>query len=281
MIHEIFPHKFDNHFVIVNDIAENDYVLQYNERALLLKVNGDGFELPQKKDLSSIVDTANSTFLFSLNGVHCFLIWSDTKVIHDRFVYKEISSLRVLKPQEVAWVGIVGFQLQNWYLENKFCGKCGSKTKEKPDERAIVCPDCGTLVFPKISPAIIVAILCKDKILLAHNSNFEEKRYSLVAGYADVGESLEETVMREVKEEVGLEVKNIRYYKSQPWAFSGSLMIGFIAEADDIQDICPDMVEITDASWFSRDNLPNHPPKVSIAGEMIDKFEKGELMSFS
>lgn len=281
MIHEIFPHKFDNHFVIVNDIAENDYVLQYNERALLLKVDGDGFELPQKKDLSAIVDTSNSTFLFSLNGVHCFLIWDDTKVINDRFEYKEISSLRVLKPQEVAWVGIVGFQLQNWYLENKFCGKCGSKTKEKPDERAIVCPSCGTLVFPKISPAIIVAILCNDKILLAHNSNFEEKRYSLVAGYADVGESLEETVMREVKEEVGLEVKNIRYYKSQPWAFSGSLMIGFIAEAEDNQAISPDMVEITDASWFSRDNLPNHPPKVSIAGEMIEKFEKGELMSFS
>ena len=281
MIHEIFPHKFDNHFVIVNDIAENDYVLQYNERALLLKVNGDGFELPQKKDLSAIVDTSNSTFLFSLNEVHCFLIWDETKVINDRFEYKEISSLRVLKPQEVAWVGIVGFQLQNWYLENKFCGKCGSKTKEKPDERAIVCPSCGTLVFPKISPAIIVAILCKDKILLAHNANFEEKRYSLVAGYADVGESLEETVMREVKEEVGLEVKNIRYYKSQPWAFSGSLMIGFTAEAEDNQAISPDMVEITDASWFSRDNLPNHPPKVSIAGEMIEKFEKGELMSFS
>ena len=126
-----------------------------------------------------------------------------------------------------------------------------------------------------------MAILCKDKILLAHNANFEEKRYSLVAGYADVGESLEETVMREVKEEVGLEVKNIRYYKSQPWAFSGSLMIGFTAEAEDNQAISPDMVEITDASWFSRDNLPNHPPKVSIAGEMIEKFEKGELMSFS
>lgn len=277
MIHEIFPHRLNNHFIIKNDIAENDYVLQYSENTLLLKINGDKFGLPRKKDVSDVLNGSEGAFLFSLNGVHCFLVWNDAKIIHDQLVYKEISFFRSLQPQEIAWAGIVGFQLKNWYLENKYCGKCGTKTKEKPDERAIICPNCNTLVFPKISPAIIVAILCKDKILLAHNANFEEKRYSLVAGYVDIGESLEETVVREVKEEVGLDIKNIRYYKSQPWAFSGSMMIGFIAEADDTQPICPDMVEITEAGWFSRGNLPNHPPKISIAGEMIEKFEKGEL----
>lgn len=277
MIHEIFPHQFDNHFIITDNIAEDDYILHYNEKSLLLKINGGEFQLPTKKDVSDILDTTESTFLFSLNGVRCFLVWNATRLIDDRFVYKEINSFRTLNPREIAWICIVGFQLNNWYLENKFCGKCGTKTTEKPDERAIICPNCNTVVFPKISPAIIVAILCKDKILLAHNSNFEQKRYSLVAGYVDVGETLEETVMREVKEEVGLDVKNIRYYKSQPWAFSGSMMIGFTAEADDNQPIRPDNVEITEADWFSRDNLPNHPPKISIAGEMIEKFEKGEL----
>ena len=277
MIHEIFPHQFDNHFIITDNIAEDDYILHYNEKSLLLKINGDEFQLPTKKDVSDILNTTERTFLFSLNGVRCFLVWNATRLIDDRFVYKEINSFRTLNPREIAWICIVGFQLNNWYLENKFCGKCGTKTTEKPDERAIICPNCNTVVFPKISPAIIVAILCKDKILLAHNSNFEQKRYSLVAGYVDVGETLEETVMREVKEEVGLDVKNIRYYKSQPWAFSGSMMIGFTAEADDTQPIRPDNVEITEADWFSRENLPNHPPKISIAGEMIDKFEKGEL----
>jgi len=277
MIHEIFPHQFDNHFIITDNIAEDDYILHYNEKSLLLKINGDEFQLPTKKDVSDIFDITERTFLFSLNGVRCFLVWNATRLIDDRFVYKEINSFRTLNPREIAWICIVGFQLNNWYLENKFCGKCGTKTAEKPDERAIICPNCNTVVFPKISPAIIVAILCKDKILLAHNSNFEQKRYSLVAGYVDVGETLEETVMREVKEEVGLDVKNIRYYKSQPWAFSGSMMIGFTAEADDTQPIRPDNVEITEADWFSRENLPNHPPKISIAGEMIDKFEKGEL----
>jgi NAD+ diphosphatase len=131
------------------------------------------------------------------------------------------------------------------------------------------------MVYPKISPAIIVAIVCNDKILLAHSNNFPGKWYSLIAGYTDIGESLEEAVMREVKEEVGLEVKNIRYYKSQPWPFSSSMMIGFFAEADDAQRIQTDNKEISHAAWFNRGNLPDHPAQISIAGEMIDKFEQG------
>ena len=277
MIHEIFPHRFNNQFITTHNIDDNDYILHYNKNFLWLKTNGDGFELPRKKEVSAILNTTESTFLFSLNEVNCFLVWNEPKDASEQFEYKEIGFLRNLQPQEIAWVGIVGHQLMTWYVENRYCGKCGSKTKEKPDERAIVCPNCNTLVFPKISPAIIVAIISHDKILLAHNANFDANRYSLIAGYVDIGESLEETVMREVREEVGLKVKNIRYYKSQPWPFSGSMMIGFFAEADDTQPVCPDNVEITDANWYSRGNLPNHPPTISIAGEMIDKFEKGEL----
>jgi NAD+ diphosphatase len=122
-----------------------------------------------------------------------------------------------------------------------------------------------------------VAILCNDKILLAQGVSFRSSFYSLVAGYADIGESLEDAVVREVKEEVGLDIKNIRYYKSQPWPFSGSMMIGFIAEADDTQPISIDKKEIINAAWFTRGNLPIHPVAISIAGEIIEKFEKKEL----
>jgi len=277
MIHEIYPHRFNNQFIIANDIEEDDYILHYNENSLLLKTKGDGFELPRKNDVSDLFPVMGSTFLFSLNDVRCFLVWDAPMTISDQFSYKEISFFRTLKPQEIAWVSIAGFQLMNWYLQNRYCGKCGSKTTEKEDERAIVCPECHHVVFPKISPAIIVAIVCNDKILLAHNANFQENWYSLVAGYVDIGESLEETVVREVKEEVGLDIKNVRYYKSQPWPFSGSLMIGFFAEADDTQPITPDNIEITEANWYSRGNLPNHPTTISIAGELIEKFEKGEV----
>jgi NAD+ diphosphatase len=276
MIHEIFPHRFNNQFFELKSIKEDDYILHYNENSLLLKLNNDDFEIPRKRDISGISNTIENIFLFTLNDVSCFLIWECPFIENSQFIYKEIN-FRTFIQKEIAWISIVGLQLKNWYLHNKFCGICGSKTIEKSDERAIICTNCNTTVFPKISPAVIVAIVCNNKILLANNSNFRINWYSLVAGYADIGETLEETVKREVKEEVGLDVKNIRYYKSQPWPISGSMMIGFFAEADDTQTIIADKKEITEAAWFERGNLPDHPTNISIAGEMIEKFEKEEL----
>ena len=242
-----------------------------------MKTSGDVLEIPLKKDFSDFSDETEYTFLFTLNDVPCFLIWDDLKADNPDFIYREINFFRTIRQQELAWISIVGFHLMNWYSQNKFCGKCGTGTQQKPDERAIICPACGTVVFPKISPAIIVAIICNNKILLARNSNFPGNWYSLIAGYADVGESLEEALTREVKEEVGLDIKNIRYYKSQPWPLSGSMMIGFIAEADENQPISIDNKEISEAAWFARGNLPKYSLNLSIAGEMIEKFEKGEL----
>jgi len=277
MINDIYPHQFSNKYIIPDYIENEDYILHYNKNSLLLKITSDGYRLPEKKDFPEEINSAESHYLFSIDGARCFLIWNGPKDISDQFGYKDVSFFRSLQPQEIAWVAIVGFQLMSWYSQNKFCGRCGSMTTEKPDERAMVCPCCSNITYPKISPAIIVAIISDNKILLAHNSNFDENRYSLVAGYADIGETLEDTVRREVMEEVGLAVRNIRYYQSQPWPFSGSLMIGFTAEADEGQPISPDGVEITEAKWFSRGNLPNYPPKISIAGEMIDRFENGTL----
>ena len=275
MIHEIFPHHFYNQFLALRDIGDEDYVLHYKENSQLLKRSGEDFEIPRKKDLPGISNDSGFRYLFALNNVHCFLITSCPEIDYNLFIYQEINFFRKYKQKEAAWISLVGFQLMNWYAHNRFCGKCGAETTEKTDERALICPVCNTMVYPKISPAIIVAIVCNDKILLAHSNNFPGKWYSLIAGYADIGESLEEAVMREVKEEVGLEVKNIRYYKSQPWPFSSSMMIGFFAEADDKQRIQTDNKEISDAAWFNRGNLPDHPAQISIAGEMIDKFEQG------
>lgn len=277
MIHEIIPHRFNNQYLDYKNIGEKDFILHYKGNSLLLKSRGDEFDIPQKRDFSDISDKTDNTFLFTLNDIPCFLIWDDLKEDKHRFIYREINFFRTIRQKEIAWISIVGFNLMTWYLENKFCGKCGTGTIHKPDERAIICPDCNTIVFPKISPAVIVAIICKNKILLARNSHFSGNWYSLIAGYADIGESLEETLTREVKEEVGLDILNIRYYKSQPWPLSGSMMIGFIAEADDTQPISTDDKEITEAAWFTRGNLPKYPSNLSIAGEMIEKFEKGVL----
>ena len=277
MIQEIFPHRFNNHYLPDQKMGERDFILHIQDNSLLWKTSGDEFKLPQKKDFPDISDKTSSTFLFTLDDVPCFLIWDKLKVDKSHFSYKEIGFFRTYSQQELAWISIVGFHLKNWYLQNKFCGKCGTRTQQKPDERALICPNCKTVHFPKISPAVIVAVICKKKILLARSSNFQRNWYSLIAGYVDIGESLEEAVKREVKEEVGLDIKNIRYYKSQPWPLSGSMMIGFVAEADENQPISIDGEEILEAAWFTRGNLPDHPSSISIAGEMIEKIEKGEL----
>jgi NAD+ diphosphatase len=277
MIHEISPHIFDNKYLSVSCIGDDDYIFHFKDNSLLMKSDNEEFTIPRKKEIDNHIDTNEFYFLFTFNHIPCFLVIDLSENIENQFVFKEINFFRSFKQKEIAWISIVAFQLKNWYFNNKFCSTCGSKTRIHSEERAIVCPDCHSTVYPRISPAIIVSIVSNNKILLATNSNFPSGWYSLIAGYADIGESLEETVIREVKEEVGLVVSNIRYYKSQPWPYSGSMMIGFIADADDNQMIQVDGKEITHAAWFMKGNLPNHPPNISIAGEMIEKFENGEL----
>ncbi len=277
MIQEIHPHRFNNHYLPGIKPAENDYMLYYQDKTVLLKINGPEAELPRRKDFPEISTENDGIFLFTLDETSCFLIWDLPEIPGNDYVLKDIHFFRTTWQKEIAWACMAGLHLRDWYLANRHCGHCGTGTCHKPDERALVCPDCGATEYPKISPAIIVAIVCGDRILLARGSDFPGAWYSLIAGYADVGESLEEALIREVKEEVGLDVWNIRYYGSQPWPLSGSMMIGFTAEADDGQPLNIDTKELADAAWFRRGELPNHPPALSIAGEMIEKFERGEL----
>ncbi|MBN2486020.1 MAG: NAD(+) diphosphatase [Bacteroidales bacterium] len=274
MLHEILPHRFSNHFEGSTTFAPNSFVLHFNENQVLLKNNGDKFEIPRKTDIKELSSSWHKSYLFALDNTPCFLLHKKPETNNGQLVYKDIYFLRSLEHKEQAWVGATGYHLAGWYARNKYCGNCGSATREKADERALVCPACNTIVYPNIAPAVIVAITSGNKILLARNAGFRNNWYSLIAGYAEIGESLEETVAREVKEEVGIDVTNIKYYKSQPWPFSGSMMIGFFAQANENQPIITDNKEITEAGWFTRGNLPEHPPVLSIAGEMIENFEK-------
>ncbi len=159
----------------------------------------------------------------------------------------------------------------HWRSMNQYCGRCGNKTRKKDDERAFVCDHCGNVVYPRISPATITAIVRNDEILLAHNRNFAPGLFSLIAGYVEPGESLEQCVEREIQEEVGIKVKNIRYFSSQPWSFPDSLMMAFIADYDS-GEIDVDKIEIIEAGWFQADHLPFIPSTDSVAGKMIRWF---------
>lgn len=281
MFHDIQPHVFDNTFIADPRESGDDYILLYAEGSVLLRKDADGYTIPRRRDFRAVPRDGLS-FLFSLDSVNCYLahgtgdIDAAGGIDANLFEYKEVGYSRQWTRKELAWICAVGHDFKQWLDCNRFCGKCGTPTRMKSDERAVQCPSCGHLVFPKISPAIITAITHRGKILLAHNANFPAGRFSLIAGYADIGEPLEDCVKREAREEVGVEVTDVRYYKSQPWPYSGSMMIGFFAEAVSTDggdpEIRVDGKEIAEAHWYTPDNLPDVPPNRSIAGEMIELF---------
>ncbi|MEO1060974.1 MAG: NAD(+) diphosphatase [Actinomycetota bacterium] len=177
-----------------------------------------------------------------------------------------------------AWV-LAGraHQVIAWDRDHRFCGRCGSETLTSEEDRARVCPSCGLRAYPRLTPAVIMLIRRDDEVLLAHGRQFPGRFYSALAGFVEPGEDLEEAVAREVREEVGIEITDIRYFGSQPWPFPHSLMIGFTARwASGELDIDP--TEIVDAGWFRADDLPPAPiGGMSIAGWMMQAWLDGRL----
>jgi NAD+ diphosphatase len=169
--------------------------------------------------------------------------------------------------------GIAGraLGLVAWDRDHRFCGRCAGPTEPSASERVRTCTRCGFGVYPRISPAIITLVERDGRALLARNARTKMPFYSTLAGFVELGETLEECVAREVREEAGIEIANVRYFGSQPWPFSGSLMIGYTATWAS-GELAPDPTELTDAAWFAPDALPIVPPKLSIARELIDDF---------
>ena len=162
-------------------------------------------------------------------------------------------------------------QILEWDRTHRFCGRCGAPTADSPTERAKICANCGYTAFPRLSPAIIVLVERGDEVLLARGPQFVPGRYAVIAGFVEPGESLEEAVRREIREEVGLEVDQIAFFGSQPWPFPHQLMIGFTAQYKS-GEIAIDGVEIEDARWFHAHDLPGVPQKLSISRWLIDAY---------
>lgn len=160
-------------------------------------------------------------------------------------------------------------QLLDWKKNHRYCGRCGTPTTRKPNEFAMQCPSCGLLTYPRISPAVMVLIRRGDELLLARSPHFRSGMYSALAGFVEAGETVEFAAVREVREEVGIEIANLRYFRSQPWPFPDSLMLAFFADYAG-GEITPDPAEIAEAGWFPIDALPTLPDPVSIARRLID-----------
>ena len=253
--------------------AETALWFLFHNHRLLVKHAEDGYAIPRSSDLKELnLSLLKQEFFGSLDGRHCYLAEvEDAASDSEAFGFIGLRELFFSFEEDMIRAAGVANQLVHWRRNHRFCGRCGKATENKTNERAKICPRCGLINYPRLSPAMIVAVRKGNRILLAHSKRFPGKFYSVLAGFVEPGETLEECVKREVREEVGIEVQNVRYFGSQPWPFPDSLMIAFTADyAGGEMQI--DGLEIADAGWFSADLLPSIPPRISIARQLIDWF---------
>lgn len=279
MIQDIFPHVFRNEFEVKTP-SNDSYFLYFLDGSLML-CKHDTKLIPQYKDLGSLSQEAmsHSDFLFSIDEMNFFLVDESCVKLEESETLKlyKTGVIRELKPMWVSFAAVSAQQLHRFYTSNRFCGCCGSSMMKSKKERAAVCTTCGNTIYPKISPAVIVAVTYEGKLLLTKYAGREYTRYALVAGYTEFGETLEETVKREVLEEVGIHVKNIRYYKNQPWGFSDSILVGYWAELDGSPQIHLDETELSTAVWMAPEDIPDDFTNISLTHEMILLFKDGKV----
>ena len=246
---------------------EGDAVLCFRDGALLVRKFPNGsLAFPTVSQVRGHLQYA-----FRLHGVNYYLA-AETPEAGD---YIPVRQLRYEAENTFCYAAMTGWHLHRWYETSKFCGRCGTKTVHDEGERMVKCPNCGQLIFPRINPAVIVGVTDGDWIVLTKYAGRGYTHYALIAGFTEIGETVEQTVQREVMEEVGLKVKNIRFYKSQPWGIDGGLLLGFFCDLDGSDAITLDENELSVAQWHHRHALPIDDDGYSLTREMIRIFGEG------
>lgn len=301
MIQDIYPSRLNNQYTAYSPVDE-DIVFFFQGSSLLVKYEDEetlvypqykefvkGITLQENKDS---VDNYTFIYLLSVDDTRYFLAEKKGELLKGQYIgemadasiHKEyaavvegfdfvgVNSFRKAKPKATAFAAITAYHIYGWYRDNHFCGRCGGPTVHDSKERMVRCTSCGNMIFPKICPAVIVAVTDNDRILLTKYAGRMYRNYALIAGFNEAGETLEQTVEREVMEEVGLKVKNIRYYKSQPWGLSGSLLSGFFCELDGDDKITLQEDELSLGTWVKADELDLEDDGISLTREMIIKF---------
>lgn len=277
MIQEIGEGRFNPAYMRKRP-QEDDILLHYESNKVMLIKEGDGYRLPAFRDLKGGEDAAKGvSYLFSIDTRGYYLADTFQMPETGSFVMEGLQIFRFFEPMEDGFAGITGSQIYRWRESRRFCGCCGGKMVPGETERSLVCLKCGHTEYPKISPAVIVAIRNGDKLLMSRYAGGSYRHYALIAGYLEIGETFEDCVKREVMEEVGLKVRNIRYYKSQPWAFSDTVMAGFVADLDGDDTIRLQKEELAEAGWFTREEIIEYPPYISVGHEMMKAFKEGKI----
>ena len=271
MIQDISPSRLDNSFKpLVTE--ENDLMLCFDSEGRLLCGTEDGrLRFPTAREAKA----ERTVYAFSLDEDRFFIALSEYVCTAGGFGLRGIRELRDMCGGKELFAAFTAYHLWRWYADSRFCGRCGEVLEPDGRERAMRCQGCGNVIYPRINPAVIVGVTKGDSILITryrrgygHNA--------LVAGFTEIGETLEETVAREVMEETGIKVGNIRYYRSQPWGMAQDMLVGFFCEAEGSGKIQMDENELKYAEWVKRDDIELQPNDLSLTNEMMRVFRDGK-----
>lgn len=268
MIQDIFPHVLYNQYDPAAKPEGEDWVLCFDGQQLLL---GPQDRFPMVKELESGEDI----YLFTVDKERYFLR-QQLDAVPRGFTFADVKQLRREQrlPKHRIFAALTGKHLADWYRDTRFCGRCGAETVHSSTERARKCPACGYTAYPRIMPAVIVGVKNGDKLLITrYRTGFAHN--ALIAGFTEIGETAEQTVAREVMEETGIRVKNIRYYASQPWGIANDLLMGFFCELDGDGTIHMDENELKYAQWVPREEIELQPDDFSLTNEMMTRFKTG------
>ncbi len=277
MIQDISPKQLSLSY----DLREPDSASRiciFNGSRILGAQEEDGFfSLPRFCELP--IEKESCWFLFSISERDYFLYTKKLTVVGGDDTYLSLRRILSASPQSQAFAAVTAWHLARWYQDNRYCGRCGHPTVRHSQERALQCTECGNLIYPRINPAIIVAVTDGDRLLITKYaaSHGPTRFFALIAGFCEIGESPEDTVRREVLEEVGLRVKNIRYYKSQPWGIDGNLSLGFVADLDGSDKIRMDQNELSQALWVNREDVPQRGNTLALTSEIMEAFRIGAI----
>lgn len=274
MIQEISPKQYHVEYDI-RAPKDSGRCFLFRGRDILERLQGDKLILPTYGELQGKIGECR--YLFCIDQEEYYLTTlKDPDTLPQGYGWWNLRESRAKKDRDLHFAETTAYHLSVWYRDNRFCGRCGQETQPDTKERMLRCPHCGNMIYPKIAPAVIVALTHKGKILMTRYQGRAYKGYALIAGFNEIGETAEDTVRREVMEEVGLHVKDIRYYGSQPWGMDSNLLMGFFARLDGTEEIHMDRQELSQAGWYCREEIDLEPDGYSLTNHMIQAFRRGD-----
>ena len=276
MFQEIAPSVFHNEYRHCLPTADSRVLAVWDGRILL---HSETYEMPSAREIDR---PGSLTYLFAIDEETFFL--SDnagsSQALSSPVGYRwfTLREIRAGAPRRALFAAYTGHHLALWYQSHRLCGRCGERLEHDAALRMLRCPACGLQIFPTISPAVIIAVRNGEKLLLSKYAHREYTQYALLAGFTEIGETVEETVAREVREETGLEVENLTYWGSQPWGYDGALLMGFFCDVKGDDTITVDRSELALAEWKHWRDVPDGIDDVSLTSAMMQAFRSSFAM---